>query len=389
LFSTRDERMMAEALRLGRMRKGRTGTNPAVGCVVARGGAVLGRGFHERQGTAHAEVVALREAGARARGATMYVTLEPCAAEGRTPACAPTVTRSGIARVVIGTLDPDPRTAGKGAAALRRAGARVDLGVRERECRHLAEYFAKFLAAGAPWVTAKYAMSLDGKIATRTGDAEWVSGEAARRYAHRLRWEHAAVAVGAGTAKADDPRLTVRLRGRDPAEGPARVIVSSTAYVPAAARLFEEAGRSPVWVACTGRASSRNIARLTRRGGEIIMCEEDDEGKVAPASLLAALAERKITSLLVEGGAALLGSFFDRGLVDRVVAVIAPKIVGGRRALSAVGGKGVEHMAEAKGLREVRRRSMAGDVVLEGYLTDVDGLFRNVERATESFARPS
>jgi diaminohydroxyphosphoribosylaminopyrimidine deaminase/5-amino-6-(5-phosphoribosylamino)uracil reductase len=387
LFATRDERMMAEAISLGRKRKGRTGANPAVGCVVARGDAVLGRGYHEREGAAHAEVVALREAGPRARGATMYVTLEPCAAAGRTPPCAPAVGRAGIARIVIGTLDPNPRTAGKGAATLRRAGVRVDVGVRERECRHLAEYFAKFLATATPWVTAKYAMSLDGKIATRTGDAEWVSGEAARRYAHSLRWEHAAVAVGAGTLEADDPRLTVRLRGCDRAEGPTRVIVSSEARVPAAARLFEDAEGPPIWVVCTPRASSRNIARLTRRGAEIIICEEDEEGKVAPASLLAKLGERKVTSLLVEGGSALLGNFFDRELVDRVVAVMAAKVVGGRRAVTAVGGEGVARVADARELREVRRRSIGGDVVLEGCLTDVDDFFRNVERATASFAR--
>ena len=387
MSATRDESMMAEAISLGRKRKGRTGANPAVGCVVARGDAVLGRGYHEREGAAHAEVVALREAGSRARGATMYVTLEPCAAAGRTPACAPAVARAGIARVVIGTLDPNPRTAGKGAAALRRAGVRVDLGVRERECRHLAEYFAKSLAVGIPWVTAKYAMSLDGKIATRTGDGAWVSGEAARRYAHRLRWEHGAVAVGAGTLRADDSRLTVRLRGRDRADGPTRVIVSSKGRVAAAARLFKDADDPPVWVACTPRASSRNIALLTRRGAEIIMCEEDEEGEVAPASLLAELAGRKVTSLLVEGGSALLGSFFDRRLVDRVVAVIAPKVVGGRRAVGAVGGEGVGRMADAEELREVRRRSVGGDLLLEGYLTDVGDFFRSVERATASFAR--
>jgi diaminohydroxyphosphoribosylaminopyrimidine deaminase/5-amino-6-(5-phosphoribosylamino)uracil reductase len=385
LFSGRDERMMAEALKLGRRRKGRTGTNPAVGCLLARGDAIIGRGFHAREGEAHAEILALREAEARARGATMYVTLEPCAAAGRTPPCAPAVAAAGVKRVVIGTLDPDPRTAGKGAAILRRAGVRVDLGVRERACRHLAEYFAKFRATGLPWVTAKYAMSLDGKINTRTGDSAWVSGEAARRYAHRLRWQHAAVAVGAGTLRADDPRLTVRLRGLDAAEGPARLIVASTADLPATARLFEDLAR--VWVACTSRASPRSIARLTRRGAEIIMCREE-EGRVSPASLLRELAKRKITSLLVEGGAELLGSFFDRGLVDRVVAVIAPKIIGGREAKAAVGGRGATRMAEAKILRDVRRRAIDGDVLLEGYLTDVDDFFRNVDRATASFARP-
>jgi diaminohydroxyphosphoribosylaminopyrimidine deaminase/5-amino-6-(5-phosphoribosylamino)uracil reductase len=384
--AARDERMMAEAIKLGRLRKGRTGVNPAVGCVVARGDAILGRGFHEREGEAHAEIVALREAGSAARGATLYVTLEPCAAEGRTPPCAPAVARAAVRRAVIGTLDPDPRTAGKGAALLRKAGVEIDLGVRERECRHLGEYFAKFAATGIPWVTVKYAASLDGKIATRTGDAEWISGPVARRYAHRLRREHGAVAVGAGTLKADDPRLTVRLGGRDFSGGPIRLIVSSRARVPAAARVFEDVGHAPVWVACTARASSKNIGRLTRRGAEIIMCEEED-GRVSLPSMLRELAARRVTSLLVEGGEELLGSFFDGGLVDRVVVAVAPMIIGGRRAKAAVGGRGASRVAAARVLRETKRRSIDGDTLFEGYLTDVDDFFRNVESATASFAR--
>jgi diaminohydroxyphosphoribosylaminopyrimidine deaminase/5-amino-6-(5-phosphoribosylamino)uracil reductase len=388
LATTRDERIMAEALRLGRLRKGRTAPNPAVGAVVASGEKILGRGFHERAGAPHAEVMALGEAASRARGATLYVTLEPCVTRGRTPACAPLVAASGVKKVVIGTLDPNPGVAGRGAATLQKAGITVVAGVRERECRHLVEDFAKFVATKTPWVTAKFAASLDGKIATRTGDAAYISGPAARRYAHRLRWEHVAVAVGAGTLRADDPRLTVRLRGCDLSEGPARLIVSSRAVVPPRARVFEDAPKPPVWVACTRRARPRNVARLTRRGAEIIMCKEDG-GRVSLADLISQLAKRDVTSLLVEGGEELLGGFFDRGLVDRVVAVAASKIIGGKRAKSPVGGQGAGRLDDAWVLHETRRRSLGDDVLLEGYLADVDNYFANVAPATERLKKAS
>jgi diaminohydroxyphosphoribosylaminopyrimidine deaminase/5-amino-6-(5-phosphoribosylamino)uracil reductase len=365
--------MMAEAVKLGRLRKGRTSPNPAVGALVVAGDNVVGRGFHERAGAPHAEIVALREAGGAARGATLYVTLEPCTFEGRTPACAPAVVEAGVKRVVVGTLDPHPRVSGGGVAILAKAGLRVQVGVRERECRHLVEDFAKAVTKGVPWVTAKFAASLDGKIATRTGEAAWITGTPARRRAHRLRWEHAAVAVGAGTLKADDPRLTVRLRGHA-AAGPVRLVVSSRAAVPSGARLFEEPAGPPVWVACTARAKEKDIARLTRLGVEIIMCEEEG-GRVSPAHLLRELRERGINSLLVEGGEKLLGGFFDRGLVDRVVAFVAPKIIGGAKAKSPVGGEGVALPADARELTELRRRSVGADLMVEGYLTDVDEFF--------------
>lgn len=376
---TRDERMMAEAVKLGRLRKGRTAPNPAVGAVVAAGDRVLGKGFHERAGAPHAEVVALAAAGEAARGATLYVTLEPCTFEGKTPPCAPAVVRAGVKRVVLGTLDPHPRVAGKGAELLTEAGLEVKVGVRGRECRHLVEDFAKAVTTGVPWVTAKFATSLDGKIATRTGEAAWITGEAARRRAHRLRWEHAAVAVGAGTVKADDPRLTVRLRGRDVSDGPVRLVVSSRAALPSRARLFDDSPGPPVWVACTARARERDIARLTRMGVEIIMCEED-EGRVSLNHLLRELAARGITSLLLEGGERLLGDFFDRDLVDRVAAFVAPKVIGGARAKSPVGGRGVAYLADVKNLVEVRRRSLGDDVMVEGYLTDVDDFFVGLRR---------
>ncbi len=381
MVATRDERLMAEAVKLGRLRKGRTAPNPAVGAVVAAGDRVLGKGFHERAGAPHAEVVALKEAGEASRGATLYVTLEPCSFEGKTPPCAPAVVRAGVRRVVVGTLDPHPRVAGEGVAVLAKEGLRVEVGVRERECRHLVEDFAKFVTTGVPWVTAKFAVSLDGKIATRTGEAAWITGAAARRRAHRLRWEHGAVAVGAGTVRADDPRLTVRLPGRDVSDGPVRLVISSRAAIPAGARLFEDSPRPPIWLACTERAGERNIGRLTRLGVEIIMCEEDGS-RVSLGHLLRELAARGITSVLVEGGGRLLGAFFDASFVDRVVAFVAPKIVGGARAKSPVGGRGVAGPGEAKNLVEVKRCSLGDDVMLEGYLTDVDDLFAGVPRVT-------
>lgn len=385
MAATRDEPVMAEAVKLGRFRKGRTSPNPAVGAVITRGGKIVGKGFHERAGSAHAEIMALREAGGAARGATLHVTLEPCVFEGKTPPCVPEIVRAGLRRVVVGTLDPDPRSSGRGAAALAKAGLRVAVGVRERECRHLIEDFGKFVTAGEPWVTIKFAASLDGKIATRTGESTWISGAAARRRAHRLRWEHAAIAVGAGTVKADDPRLTVRLPGHALSDGPTRVIVSSRARIPTAARLFDDLPRPPVWLACTERADPRAIARLTRRGVEIIMCEEE-RGRVSLDSLLRALAARGITSLLVEGGEKLLGDFCDRGLVDRVVACIAPKIIGGAEAKAAVGGTGVARIADVKTLREVNRRWVEGDAWIDGYLTDVDDFFRNVPHTVNALS---
>jgi diaminohydroxyphosphoribosylaminopyrimidine deaminase/5-amino-6-(5-phosphoribosylamino)uracil reductase len=382
LAATRDERFMAEAVKLGRLRKGRTSPNPAVGAVITRGDKIVAKGFHERAGSPHAEIMALREAGGAARGAALYVTLEPCVFKGKTPPCVPEIVKAGLRRVVIGTLDPDRRSSGRGAAALAKAGTRVAVGVRERECRHLIEDFAKFATAGRPWVTVKFAASLDGKIATRTGESAWISGAPARRRAHRLRWEHAAVAVGAGTLKADDPRLTVRIRGCGLSDGPTRVVVSSRARIPSGARIFEDLPRPSVWLACTERADRRAIARLTRRGVEIIMCTEE-EGRISLDSLLEGLAARDINSLLVEGGEELLGGFLDRGLVDRVVACIAPKIIGGAGAKAAVGGRGTARMADVEALQEVKRRWVGGDAWIDGYLTDVDDLFLNVPRAAD------
>jgi len=370
-------------MRLGRTFRGHTAPNPAVGAVVVARGRVVGRGAHAGAGKPHAEVLALAEAGAAARGATLYVTLEPCAHYGQTPPCAAAVVAAGVRRVVVGTLDPGPKVSGRGAAALARVGVELTVGVHERACRHLIEDFATAVVRDRPWVTAKFAVTLDGKIATRTGDAAWVSGAAARDVAHGLRWEHDAVLVGRGTVYADDPRLTARLAGRDAREGPVRVIVATRGELPPDARVFTEAPAPSLWVACTRRAGAAAVKRLTRRGAEVIMCAEDGGG-VSLEDLLCRLRRRNVHSVLVEGGAALLGAFFDHGLIDGVSAFVAPKLFGGRRAPSAVAGKGVAWAADAPALRETTWRRLGADMYCRGYLADVDTLFAALEARTRA-----
>jgi diaminohydroxyphosphoribosylaminopyrimidine deaminase/5-amino-6-(5-phosphoribosylamino)uracil reductase len=385
MTAVRDREIMAEAVRLGHVYKGRTAPNPAVGAVVVRNGEIVGRGAHHRAGEPHAETVALAQAGERAKGATLYVTLEPCAHHGRTPPCAGVVATAGISRVVIGTLDPNPAVAGKGAALLAAAAIDVIVGVHEKRSRHLVEDFASAVVRGRPWITAKYAMSLDGKLATRAGDSRWITGESARRFAHQLRSEHGAVIVGQRTIVRDDPRLTVRLEGSSPAHGPVRIVVAAGGDLPPAAALWEKA-TPPVWVACTDDIPRSAAKRLKKLGAEIIRCD-GSRGKVSLPSLLHNLAARGITSVLVEGGGELLGGFFDARLVDRVVAFVAPVVVGGRGAVPAVGGRGSGSIAGACRLRDVTRRRYGDDVCIDGYVTDVNELFACVVAQTREFKR--
>lgn len=385
MTSGRDREIMAEALRLGHTYKGRTTPNPAVGAVVVRGGVIVGRGAHERAGGPHAETRALAQAGRRAQGAILYVTLEPCAHHGRTPPCADAVAAAGVAAVVIGTLDPHPDVAGKGAARLAAAGIDVKVGVRERQCRHLAEDFASAVVRGRPWVTAKFAASLDGKLATRTGDSRWITGEAARIYAHRLRAEHAAVVVGKKTVIQDDPRLTVRSDGETASAGPVRLVVTAKGDIPAAAAFWNEPG-PPVWIACGEDIPRREVNRFEKLGATVVVCRSEG-GKVSLPSLLENLTARGITSIMVEGGGELLGSFFDAGLVDRVVSFIAPLIIGGKKAIPAVGGKGITPLQEAFRLREIKRRRFDSDICVDGYITDVNNLFACVAAPTREYKR--
>ena len=357
---------MERALSLARLAIGSTSPNPAVGAVIARDGVIIGEGYTQPPGSAHAEVVALEQAGERSRGATMYVTLEPCCHFGRTPPCARAIIEGGIAEVHIATLDPNPLVSGRGKAVLDDAGIKTRLGEREEEARGLNEAYIKFITTGVPFVTVKFAVSLDGKISTATGDSRWISGEESREYVHRLRRAADAIMVGVNTILADDPMLTAR----DGLEGgkrknPIRVIVDSKARTPPTARVLKEPGVTIV--AITAIAPSAQEKRLREAGAEVLELPLR-AGLVDLEELLAELGRREITSVLVEGGGTLLGSFFDQGLVDKVVAFIAPVIIGGTEARLAVGGGGAQRIAQALRLSRVRVERVGDDVMITGYL---------------------
>jgi diaminohydroxyphosphoribosylaminopyrimidine deaminase/5-amino-6-(5-phosphoribosylamino)uracil reductase len=364
---------MAMALGLARQALGYVSPNPAVGAVIVREGRVVATGRTQPPGQAHAEVVALRKAGDLARGATMYVSLEPCSHYGRTPPCVDAIIAAGIARVVVAVPDPNPRVAGTGIRRLREAGIQVEV---ETEYLDLAMEinagFFKWISTGQPLVIAKYAMSLDGKIATRTGDARWISGEASRREAHRLRQQVDAVAVGKGTVVVDDPQLTTRLwpAPKGGLRHPLRVVLASEADLPLAAKVLspEAPGRTLVVVAEEALVRHRDrVAAIEALGHEVVPLPSAPGG-VDLRALLQVLGQREATSVMVEGGGTLLGSFFDLGLVDRVVAFIAPVVIGGSTAPGAVGGKGRATMAEVPRLRRLRVRRLGDDVMITGYL---------------------
>src|SRR5712671_7612085 len=316
---------MALALQEAAKGLGRTHPNPVVGAVVARGGRVLGVGHHERAGGPHAEVAALRQAGRAARGADLYVTLEPCNHQGRTPPCTDAILEAGIARVFVGSIDPNPLVRGRGVRRLRSAGIEVRTGVLREACDAANETWFKFITRKLPWVVLKAAVTLDGKLAAASGDSRWVTGSRARAMVHGLRDELDAVLVGIGTALADDPRLTARGRGQ---RDPVRVVVDSAARLPPDARVLRQRSAAPTLVACTLRAPAARVKALQRAGAEIVRCQSRD-GRVDLKDLLERLAGRGLTSVLVEGGAAIHGSFLTGRLWDELYLFIAPKVAGG------------------------------------------------------------
>jgi diaminohydroxyphosphoribosylaminopyrimidine deaminase / 5-amino-6-(5-phosphoribosylamino)uracil reductase len=365
---TDDETYMREALTLAAQGAGTTSPNPMVGAVVVASGRIVGRGYHPKPGEPHAEIFALREAGALARGATLYTTLEPCAHTGRTGPCTEAIVAAGIRRVVAAMVDPDAQVRGAGLARLREAGVDTAVGAGEPEARRLNEAYIKHRTTGLPFVTAKWAMTLDGRIATRTGDSRWISNDASRAHAHRIRAASDAVLVGVGTVLRDDPALTARTGGaapgREPARRPRRVVLDSRLRTPRDARVLARDG-IPVIVATT-RASSPDARRaLEERGVEVLVCDGAHE-RVDLPRLLLELGARGVLTLLVEGGAAVHGAFMEAGLVDKVLAYVAPAVVGGGPGPSA--GAGVAAMADARRLRPIDVRRFGGDVLIEAYV---------------------
>jgi diaminohydroxyphosphoribosylaminopyrimidine deaminase/5-amino-6-(5-phosphoribosylamino)uracil reductase len=364
--TTVDTIYMQQALTLAGEGAGFVSPNPLVGCVIVKDGQVIGRGYHQRYGGPHAEVHALQEAGAQAHGAVLYVNLEPCCHTGKTPPCVEAVRRAGIGRVVAALRDPNPLVAGGGVAQLQQAGIPVTLGVCEAEARELNEAFIKHVTTGRPFVTLKCAMSLDGKIATRTGASQWITSPLAREAVHRLRHATDALLVGIGTVLQDDPLLTARLSDRR-GVNPLRVIVDSTLRLPAQARVATVTSDCQTLVATTSRAAQERRQRLGDQGLEIVVLPAYDDGQVDLEALLQYLGERKITSVLVEGGATLNATLLRRRLIDKVLFFIAPKIIGGD-GLSVVGTCGVERMEQVMQLRDSRGRSIGEDFLIQAYL---------------------
>jgi diaminohydroxyphosphoribosylaminopyrimidine deaminase / 5-amino-6-(5-phosphoribosylamino)uracil reductase len=340
---------MKEALELAARGRATTAPNPMVGCILVKDGEVIGKGWHRRARGPHAEVYALQEAGESARGATAYVTLEPCSHFGRTPPCADALVKAGVARAHVAMLDPNPLVAGKGVQRLREAGIEVIVGEREAEARRLNEVFVRYITTRRPFVIAKWAMTLDGKIATHRGHARWISGEASREHAHSVRHQTCAILIGRGTALADDPSLTTRLPpGSDiEPQHPLRVVLDSRGLLPLSLRLFDPHLVGQTVVATTNQSTLAWRNALGEQGVEVLCFPQDERGRVDLLPLLEALGERQCSSLLVEGGAVVFGSFFEQKLVNLLHVYVAPKLVGGLDAPGPIAGRGVNKMSEA------------------------------------------
>jgi diaminohydroxyphosphoribosylaminopyrimidine deaminase / 5-amino-6-(5-phosphoribosylamino)uracil reductase len=382
-----DANFMKMALRLAARGAGWVSPNPMVGAVVVQDGTIVGRGFHRRVGAPHAEVEALRQAGDAAKGADLYVTLEPCNHQGRTPPCTQAILAAGVRRVIMATRDPNPQVAGNGAAFLAAQGVEVTEGLLAAAARHLNAAWFKWVATGLPLVVAKAACSLDGKIATAAGESQWLTGEKARAFGHRLRHECDAILVGIDTVLADDPQLTTRLPGKKTGnrkpktekrflgKDPIRVVLDSRLRIPLTAKLLHLNSPASTWVACTAAAPQEKIRALQDLGAEVLVLpaagrEESapGAGRVALLPLLETLGRRQVQSLLVEGGAQVLGAFFQQKQVDKFYFFYAPLFLGGQGAPGVLGGSGVAHLQDAPRARNLSIRRIDQDIVMIGDL---------------------
>jgi len=361
---------MRMALDLASSAMGRTSPNPMVGAVLVKDGKVVGKGYHARAGTPHAEVVALRDAGEATRGSTLYVTLEPCCHHGRTGPCTEAVIKAGVKKVVAAMTDPNPLVAGKGFGRLREAGLEVEAGILEEDARKLNEVFIKYITTGLPFVVMKAAVSLDGKIATRAGESQWITGPGAREYGHRLRDRYDAVMVGINTVLADNPSLNTRLPGggRDAV----RVVLDSQARTPPEANIIKSSPGAPVIIITTPGAPAERLTALEGAGARVEIVPAVS-GRVDIKAAFSVLARRGITSVLIEGGGMVHASALDSGMVDKVVWFIAPLLIGGREAPGPLGGEGPERLAGATALDRVSVSRIGGDILVEGYISGQRG----------------
>lgn len=372
-----DIKYMQRALAIAVGGIGFVSPNPLVGCVIVKAGRIVGEGYHERYGGPHAEVNALRAAGSEARGATLYVTLEPCCHTGKTPPCVDAVLQAGVGRVVMAMRDPNPQVAGGGVVRLHDAGIEVTLGIGEAEARRLNETFLHYIETQRPFVTLKCAVTLDGKIATRTGASRWITGGPARDQVHRMRHAADALLVGSGTALQDDPQLTTRLPGGG-GVNPLRIVVDSRLRLPVGSQLAVVAPDCRTLVATSERAPVEKQRQLENQGVEILRLPSYADGRVNIEALFAALGARGVADLLVEGGATLSATLLQRRLVDKIVVFVAPKIIGGD-GINVVAALGVETMADALQFYGMTSQSVGEDVMLEAYLKPLKPLPEHAE----------
>lgn len=365
MSADRDRAWMEMAYGLAAKGRGRTSPNPVVGAVVVRGGAAVGHGFHEEAGRPHAEVLALAAAGRKAAGATLYLTLEPCVHWGRTPPCVDTVVAAELGRVVVSAVDPNPLVHTRGIRRLREAGLDVSVGLLEARNAVLNEAYAKFIVRRVPFVTLKAALSLDGRIACRTGDSKWITSPGTRDYVHLLRGEQDAILAGSGTVLADDPLLTVR-HPAWPEKKLLRAVLDGRLRVPDGARILGTLDRGPIVLFAGREAPAARARALEARGAEVVRPPGGAASWTLPA-VLAELGRREIAALLVEGGSRVLTSFVEAGLADKAVLTYAPRLIGGEAAPGLVGGPGAAAVGLAAKLARTRAFTLEDDIVVEGY----------------------
>jgi diaminohydroxyphosphoribosylaminopyrimidine deaminase/5-amino-6-(5-phosphoribosylamino)uracil reductase len=350
---------MKLAMKLAVKGRGKTSPNPMVGAVIVKDDRIIGQGYHQRYGGDHAEINAFRSATESLEGATLYVTLEPCSYHGKTPPCVEAIIQRRIGRVVIGALDPNPRVNGRSVDLMKLHGIETEVGVLEAACRDLNEAHFKYMATGLPLVTLKFAQTLDGRIATTTGDSQWISGEKFRRLAHQMRATHDAVMVGIETVLADDPRLTVRLlKGRDPV----RIILDARLRIPLDAEVIRNRQATTI-IATTSQAEEKKLSQLRQAGIEDLLVPMDEAGEVDLKHLLRALGERDIASVLVEGGARVITSLLRQNLADKLVIAIAPRIMG--KGIEAVGELGIRKVDQTMRLSVTRIDRLGEDLLVE------------------------
>jgi diaminohydroxyphosphoribosylaminopyrimidine deaminase/5-amino-6-(5-phosphoribosylamino)uracil reductase len=358
LSSMKSDFYMNRALRLAAKAQGMTSPNPMVGAVIVKNGEIISEGFHKKPGTLHAEAIAIEKAGRDAEGSTLYVNLEPCChTEKRTPPCTMAIIHAGVKKVIIGMRDPNPKVSGRGVLELQKAGIIVESGVLEEEARRLNEFYIKYITSGKPFVILKVAMTLDGKIATPDGQSKWITGEKARKSVHRLRSRVDAIMTAIGTVKADDPKLTKRIRG---GKDPYRVVIDPKLEIPLSAEILQV---PPETTIVTNVRNSK--ADFLEKGGVNVIYYKE---KINLSSLMERLGKMEITSVLIEGGSSLNAHALEDGIVDKIMFFVAPKIIGGKKSFPAVGGKSFKRLEEAHSVEDLKMKRIGEDLLIEGYI---------------------